>query len=106
MMETGSRQMTAPPDRHNEPEPQPIQALFVHRHARFQIPAATFGILKGRVDTHAPGRLVHTCRACWPLRHHHPFFFISFSPTSTDLGWDARLPARASPGYPNAPQVA
>src|SRR6478672_13782455 len=80
MMDAGSRQMTHPPDGDEESEQESMEALFVSDPTRFQIPAATFGVLKRRFDPHAPGILVQTGFACWSVRNHDPSFFMTFSP--------------------------
>lgn len=86
MMDTGSRQMTHPPDGHKESEQESMEALFVSNPARFQIPATTFGLLKRRFNPHAPGILMQTGFACWPVRNHPPSFFMTLGPTGADLG--------------------
>jgi len=52
MMHARSGQMTDPPYRQKETQEESIQASEIRDSARFQIPASSFLVLKGRFHSH------------------------------------------------------
>src|SRR6266566_4301999 len=90
--------MCDPPHRQKYGQQQAIEPLSVLDQAGFQIPATTLPILKGRLDSHAPGILLDPSPACRSIRNQEPGFLTVLVPDGTQIGLDGVvLPQQDSP---------
>src|SRR5512142_2642807 len=84
-METGCRQMRDPPHGQKESQEQAIQVRPVHNPTGFDIPAATFAILKRRFYAHAPGIELDLSASGTLIADEQPRFLTIWVPDKTDV---------------------
>src|SRR5260370_13973745 len=78
--------MSQPPNRQKENQEHAIDTIQTKKMTTFQIPATTFEILKGRLDTPAQTVLVNALAACRLIRNDQEGFFFAWLPTGTEIG--------------------
>ena len=86
MMDAGCRQMRSPPDGQKQREQQVIQVGPVHNPTSFDVPAATFAILKRRFHTHTPGIDLHLSASGTLIADEQPRFLTAYVPHQADVG--------------------
>ena len=100
MMDAASGQMTDPPDGQKQTQQEPIQACPVTDPTGFQLPAATLGILKSRLDAHAEPIAADPSPARRLIRDEQPGFLVPDFPDGTQGRFDGAVLPEQDPSKP------
>ena len=89
-----------PPHRHKERQQQAVQTRFCLDPTGFQVPASTFAVLEGCLDTHAPGIFAYPPFAGFVIRNEHPALLTLRHPTRAHIGFKRILLPDFGPAIP------
>ncbi len=83
MMDTGCGQVADPPHGQKQGQQEPIESLPIRNQAVFQVPAATFVILKRGLHAHAQRILTHPPTPCRLIGNQDPGLLVPWIPNRT-----------------------